>query len=135
MKNLFFALALMATSLVASAQVLDDTAVNLTFSGRLNTAKATTMDTNDTVFLAAANGNLVHIAGTTTITSFGTAPQAGIMRHVIFDGVTVLTHNSTTLVIPGGANVTTGAGDYALVAADSTSKWIIVDYRRRSTAP
>ena len=36
-------------------------------------------------------GQLIHITGTTTITSFGTASQAGLMREVIFDGVLTLT--------------------------------------------
>ena len=135
MKNLFLALVLTMVSTIGFAQVLDDTAVNLTFSGRLNHAKATTMDSAATVFLAQSNGNLVHINGSTTITSLGTAPQAGVMRHVIFDGVLDLTYNASTLVIPGNTTLTTAAGDSALIVADSTTKWIVLQYTRKATAP
>ncbi len=136
MKSLFciLALALTLTVSVAQAQVLDDTAVNLNFSGRLNTAKAAAVNSAATVDLNSVAGNLVHIVGTTTITSFGTASQAGMKRTVIFDGALVLTYGSTTLVIPGSANITTVAGDAAEVVADTTAKWIVVNYQRRASA-
>jgi len=118
----------------AFSQVLDDTAINLTFSGRVNEAKATAIPSNGTVYLSSANGNLVHVTGTTTITSFGPAVQAGIKRLVIFDGVLTLTHSGTTLALPGSANITTAAGDMATVVADSTTKWIVKDYVRATGA-
>ena len=119
----------------AFAQVLDDTAVNLQFSGRVNMAKANSFDTRATVYLGSANGNLVHIVGSTTITSFGPAAQTGIQRNVIFDGVTALTYNASTLVIPGSTTMTTAAGDSALIVSDSTTKWIVIQYTRKATAP
>lgn len=70
------------------------------------------------------DGNLLHVTGTTTITSFGTAPQAGATRELIFDGALVLT-NGANLVLNGGANITTAAGDRARVRADTTTKMIV----------
>jgi hypothetical protein len=71
-----------------------------------------------------ADGNLLHVTGTTTITSLGTAPQAGAKRQVIFDGVLTLTYNASTLVLPGGANITSVAGDVWEFIADTTTKII-----------
>ncbi|MFX5506283.1 hypothetical protein ABTD43_20070, partial [Acinetobacter baumannii] len=49
-----------------------------------------------------------------TISSFGTI-SAGAMRWVRFAGVLTLTHNAVSLILPGGANITTEAGACALV--------------------
>ncbi len=135
MLSLGLLLALTLFTATSEAQVYQDGAVNLNFTGRLNGAKAVDIPSNALVDLNAMAGNLVHVVGTTTITSFGTASQAGIIRNVIFDGALTLTHNASTLVIPGAANVTTAAGDSAVVAADSTTKWIVLHYKRRASAP
>jgi hypothetical protein len=73
-------------------------------------------------------GDYVHVTGTTTITSFSTAPYAGAQRTLIFDGALTLTHNATTLVLPGGVNITTAANDRAIVRADTTANMIVVSY-------
>jgi hypothetical protein len=116
--------------------------VNLNMIGRINAAKGVDINSNSLVDLNSVAGNLVHIVGTSTITSFGSASQTGIMRHVIFDGAVVVTYNAATLVVPGSTTFTTAAGDYAIIAADTISgavppvtKWVILDYRRKSTAP
>lgn len=134
MKTLLTIFALVLT-LSVQAQVLDDTAVNLNFSGRLNQAKGVAINSAATVDLNSVAGNLVHIAGSTTITSFGTASQAGIKRTVIFDAALVLTYAVNTLAIPGNANITTAAGDIAEVVADTTTKWIVVNYVARASVP
>jgi hypothetical protein len=79
-----------------------------------------------------ADGNFLHITGTTTITSLGTAPQAGAERTVIFDGALTLTHNATSLILPGAANITTAAGDRMIVRADTTANMIVVNYTKAS---
>lgn len=73
------------------------------------------------------DGNYVHITGTTTITSFGTV-AAGISRTVVFDGVLTLTHNASSLVLPGGANITTAAGDIAEFVSEGSGNWRCVKY-------
>lgn len=80
-----------------------------------------------------ADGNYGHITGVTTITSLGTAPQAGAHRVLVFDGILTLTHNATTLILPGAANITTAAGDWMEVYADTTAN-MKVDYHKVSGA-
>lgn len=80
-------------------------------------------------------GDFVHITGTTTITSLGTAPYAGARRELIFDGALTLTHNATTLICPGAVNIFTAAGDRAIVRADTTANMIVTDYVRASGIP
>lgn len=74
------------------------------------------------------------ITGTTTITSFGTV-GAGTLRVIEFDGALILTHNATSLVLPGGANITTAAGDIALMISKGSGSWKCLDYIRASGLP
>lgn len=82
-----------------------------------NVASATTVNLG-----AIADGNYVHITGTTTITGFGTV-AAGIERTVVFDGVLTLTHNATSLILPSGANIATAAGDVATFISEGSGNW------------
>lgn len=74
------------------------------------------------------DGNYLHITGTTTITSFGTV-AAGISRTVVFDGALTLTH-SASLILPGGSNITTAAGDAAEFVSEGSGVWRCVGYLR-----
>ena len=80
-----------------------------------------------------ADGNYVHITGTTAITSFGTV-SAGISRRVVFDGALVLTHNATSLILPNLANITTIAGDTAVFVSEGSGNWRCISYLRASGA-
>lgn len=80
-----------------------------------------------TVNLSTANGNFVHITGTTSISSFGTA-TAGSRFILCFDGVLTLTYNATSLILPGTANITTVAGDCCLIISEGSSNWRVVAY-------
>lgn len=71
-------------------------------------------------------GDYIHITGTTTITSFSTADKAGIRRTLIFDSALTLTHNATSLICPGSANIVTTAGTIIEVIAETTSNWRVV---------
>jgi hypothetical protein len=84
-----------------------------------------------TTDIGAQNTVLLNITGTTTITSFGTNYNGP--RYLRFDGVLTLTHNATTLILPGGANIiTTAAGDSAIVVPNGTpaNGWRVVGYQR-----
>lgn len=87
-----------------------------------NTASAATVDLG-----AIATGSYVHITGTTTITSFGTV-AAGISRVLVFDGALTLTHNATSLILPGGANITTAAGDVFEFRSEGSGNWRCTSY-------
>jgi len=57
----------------------------------------------------AGTGGTRTVTGTTTITSFGVS-VTGTKRTIIFSGALTLTHNATSLILPGAANVVTVAG-------------------------
>jgi hypothetical protein len=86
-----------------------------------------------TTNLGGSTGSYVRITGTTTITSLGSA-SAGIKRTVQFLGSLTLTH-STSLVLPGNANIQTAAGDVAVFISDGSSSWRCVSYTVRAAAP
>lgn len=91
-------------------------------------ASATTTD------IGAENSNNVLITGTTTITGLGTA-AAGVWRLVQFGGALTLTHNGTSLILPGGNNITTAAGDTSLFVSLGSGNWRCWFYGRASGAP
>lgn len=68
----------------------------------------------------------VFITGTTTITSFGTV--ANKWRIVRFQSTLTLTHNASTLILPGAANITTTAGDIAIFESDASGNWRCASY-------
>ena len=75
-----------------------------------------------TVDLSAATGNYVHVTGTTTVTALGTV-SAGMRFLLVFDGALTLTHNATSLILPGAANITTAAGDRAEFVSLGSGNW------------
>lgn len=81
----------------------------------------------------ATDGGTKHITGTTGISSFGTAPQAGMWMKIMFDGVLTLTHGAN-LNLPGSANITTAADDFAFVYADTTTQFDVLYFRKDGTA-
>ncbi|MER9533024.1 hypothetical protein NKI89_24905 [Mesorhizobium sp. M0309] len=87
-----------------------------------------------TVNLANATGSIVNITGTVTITALGTV-AAGAERVLVFGGVLTFTHNATSLILPGGANITTAAGDVATMRSKGSGNWICTDYQRANGAP
>jgi hypothetical protein len=60
--------------------------------------------------LTLGDGNYFDITGTTTVTSITTI-AIGTTVKLHFDAALILTHSATDLVLPGGANITTAAGD------------------------
>lgn len=74
-----------------------------------------------------ADGNYFDVTGTTTITSIA-SKQAGTLIFLQFDGALTLTHNATTLALPGNANITTAAGDHAIMLSEGSGNWRCVSY-------
>jgi hypothetical protein len=85
-------------------------------------ASATTTD------IGAAAGAYVKVTGTTTITGLGTA-AAGVVRIVTFTGSLTLTHNATSLILPGAANITTLSGDVAEFVSEGGGNWRCINYQ------
>lgn len=84
-----------------------------------------------TVDIGAQNTTNLNITGTTAITSFGTNYNGP--RYIRFAGALTLTH-SATLVLPGSANITTAAGDCAIVVPNGSpvTGWRVAAYERAS---
>lgn len=96
---------------------------------KLNTAKGTDIARATTTDIGAATGNFVHLTGTTTVTGLGTV-AAGATRIVRFAGAGTLTHNATSLILPGGANITTAANDCALFVSEGSGNWRCIAYSK-----
>jgi hypothetical protein len=83
-----------------------------------------------------ANLGLWHdITGTVTITGFWNDAALNRLLLVRFTGILTLTHNATSLILPGGANITTAANDRAIMYHLGSGNWICVNYIRASGQP
>jgi hypothetical protein len=98
----------------------------ITAKRALNLAEGADVASAATCDIWAKDGNTIHVTGSTgPITSFGTAPQAGAWRFVIFDSTPTITHGSN-LALPGGENIVAAAGDIAFVYADTTTQFDVL---------
>ena len=79
--------------------------------------------------IGAAISENVDISGTTTITSFDTVAE-GINRKGRFTGALTLTHNATSLILPGVANITTAANDRYEARSLGSGNWIVTKYQK-----
>lgn len=98
-------------------------------TGVLQQAESSDIVAAFTTNLATATWNKVHITWNTTITSFGTM-QAGTQMELTFMGTPVLTHNATSLILPGGANITASAGDCAMFISEGGWNWRCMGYQK-----
>ena len=77
--------------------------------------------------LTLGDGNYFDITGTTTVTSIVTK-GIGTTIKLHFDAILILTHSATDLVLPGGANITTAAGDEFEFTEYATDDWRCTSY-------
>jgi len=84
-----------------------------------------------TTLTLGKDGNQFDVTGTTTITGIATQ---GIGSYVTlhFDGILTFTHHSTNLILPGAANITTAAGDIAVMYEYASADWRCVSYTKAS---
>ena len=87
-----------------------------------------------TTAIGAALSANVTVTGTVTITAFDTV-LAGIVRLVKFSDALTLTHNGTSLILPGAANIVTAAGDQAIFRSLGSGNWECISYQRAATYP
>lgn len=85
-------------------------------------AASNTIASAATTDLGTLDETWLTVSGVTTITSFGTV-SAGIYKMVTFSGALTLTHNATSLILLGGANRTTAAGDCGLYLSLGGGNW------------
>lgn len=81
-------------------------------------------------------GGLFHITGTTTITDidFDVATNGRCVT-AIFDSALTLTHNATTLLLPGGVDILTAANDRATICQDAADNVYVINYVRAAGTP
>ena len=76
------------------------------------------------------------ITSTTAITSFSiTTNKTGRTFRVRFDTARTLTHNATSLIIPGGANITTAQGDIAQIRSLGSGNVVVDWYTKANGQP
>lgn len=80
-----------------------------------------------TINLDTATGDYVHVTGTTTIT--GVTLKQGQERTIVFDGALTFTHGAS-LILPEGVNITTAAGDSAILRGEASGVVRCVSYER-----
>lgn len=84
--------------------------------------------------IGATPSRLVVVSGSTgPITSFGT--KAYKWRRVRFSSTPTITHNATSLILPGGANINAVANDVMDFVSDSSGNWRLVGWHRAANAP
>lgn len=71
------------------------------------------------------DGNIFDIIGVVTITSIATK-AVGRVVILQFDGALTLTHHVTNLILPGGQNITTVAGDVFIFYEYAIGNWRLV---------
>jgi len=75
------------------------------------------------------DGNYFDVTGTTSITSMNSM-GVGTWIRLHFDAALTLTHQATDLILPGGANITTAAGDEAEFIEYASGDWRCVSYTK-----
>ena len=95
-----------------SVSVLNSVNVSVPQQYLAMNAPITVASAATTLIGATLSANVI-VTGVVPITAFDNVP-AGVIKLVKFTGVLTLTHNATSLILPGGLNITTGPGDQAI---------------------
>ncbi|MCV9965711.1 hypothetical protein OIU34_27965 [Pararhizobium sp. BT-229] len=78
-----------------------------------------------TINLATATGELVDVTGEATVTALGTV-TAGTEFTLRFTGICTITHNATSLILPGGFDIVTKTGDVLVFRSLGSGSWVLV---------
>jgi hypothetical protein len=97
-------------------------------------SKGSDVASTATADVGAVAGFALDITGTTTITGLGTV-SGGIHKVLKFEGALTLTHNATSLILPGGANITTADGDIGWFISEGSGNWRCISYMRAASEP
>lgn len=86
---------------------------------------------NGATITLTEGGRFNLITSTTTITAFAFATdKAGRLAVVRFNTARTLTHNATSLILPGAANITTAVGDHAFVQSRGGGNFTVISYTK-----
>lgn len=81
------------------------------------------------------DGNYYDVTGTTPITSIATTGKVGTFIKLHFDAALVLAHHATDLILPGGFNITTAAGDEAEFIEYASGDFRCTNYQHTASVP
>jgi hypothetical protein len=84
--------------------------------------------------LALGDGRYFNVTGAIPILAIGTK-FIGAISILHFTGSLVFTHDATDLINIGGADITTEAGDHAVMFEYDTGKSVMIGYTRASSLP
>lgn len=87
-----------------------------------------TLASGSTVDLGSVAATAITLTGTTTITSFGSSMKAGQIKTVVSTSALSITHNGTSLIIPGAANLAVDAGGALVVLCVSEGNYRVLSY-------
>lgn len=112
----------------APALMIDDGTQFILMNPRKDAQGADVASATTTV-LDTVTGDYVNITGTTTITAITLAQ--GRQVTVQFSGALTFT-NGASLILPGGANITTAAGDTCVLRGEASSVVRCLEYNKKS---
>jgi hypothetical protein len=95
--------------------------------------KGSDIASTTTTDVGAVEGLMNDITGDETVTGFGTV-RSGILKVLKFEGAVTLTHNTTSLILPGAANITTADGDVGLFISEGSGNWRCLSYQKANGA-
>lgn len=115
-------------------------ATNHIWTPVLGGGAATTVASATTTNLCGSSGAApvqpyLTISGTTTITGFGSNCQVGQVKILTFSGILQITYNSSSMILPTAASITTAAGDVAVAVYIGSGDWKVVIYSTASGQP
>lgn len=121
-----------ASALDGQHALFDGTSGTALKAGRKALEAATFVDlaSAGTVDIGDQDSDFVNITGTTTITSLGEPASGYPLVWVKFAAALTLTHNATSLILPGADDITTAAGDVAAFKHEGSGNWRCVGYVR-----
>lgn len=94
-----------------------------------------TVASNTTTDIGSFVTNNITISGNNTINSLGTSAPAFSVFLVTLSGSPQLTHNATSLILPGGANIAGAAGDTFIAQHLGSGNWRVHNYTKASGQP
>lgn len=100
---------------------------------RVNEVKGADVASASTIDLDSATGNLVDVTGTTTITAVTLAE--GKQAAIRFTGILTLTHGASLVLPNAGGNITTAAGDCAILRGYASGVVRCINYQRLDGSP
>jgi hypothetical protein len=100
--------------------------ISFPIGGGVITGALTSASTTD---IGSLSQSFVQVnLGTSPITSFGTSAAVGTIHIIQFNGAITLTHNATSLILPGGQPINAVAGDIAFAMYLGGGNWRVLNF-------